>query len=85
MLSSESRAKREINPTCLISHAVNQQLRNRGTIPPHFRGERCIVLRRSWSIATVSFLTLIVAAYAHEILSLIGSYRRLSRGLWFAR
>lgn len=32
---------------------------------------------RSWRIATVSILTLIVAAYAHEILALFGAYRRL--------
>ncbi len=35
------------------------------------------MLRRSWSIATISILVLIVASYAHEILVLFSGYRRL--------
>ena len=35
------------------------------------------MLRRSWSIATISILVLIVASYAHEILALFSGYRRL--------
>jgi uncharacterized protein len=35
------------------------------------------MLRRSWSIATISILVLIVAYYAHEILELFDGYRRL--------
>jgi membrane protease YdiL (CAAX protease family) len=35
------------------------------------------MLRRSWSIATISIFVLIVAYYAHEILELFAGYRRL--------
>src|SRR5579872_3243542 len=39
--------------------------------------EQVTMMRRSWGIATISILVLIVASYTHEILVLFGGYRRL--------